>query len=129
MTRPIAFRLFAVFVGLSSGLAGPALALVHGHAHSEATEHGAHHSPAAPSESDHRTIGHQDHDQDHAHPRLDPSACARFVTSLPAITTDATTLALVDVAFRDSQDAPEPNESPPDRPGISPPQSRAPPVL
>ena len=129
MIRSTAFRIFAVIVGLSAGLSGPALALVHSHAHSEAAEHAAHHSLAAPSGSDHRTIGAHDHDQDHAHPRLDPSACARFVTSLLAIKADTMTIALTDVAFRDALDAPEPNESPPERPGTSPPQSRAPPAL
>jgi hypothetical protein len=129
MNRSTAFRVFAVIVGLCAGLTGPALAMVHGHAHGEAAEHGAHHSLAAPSESDHRTVGEQDHDQDHAHPRLSPSACARFVTSLPLIQTDARAIALAEVLHRNTVKAPEPNESPPDRLGLSPPQSRAPPIL
>jgi hypothetical protein len=129
MIRSPMVRLLALAAGLSASLAGPALTLAHGHAHSEAVEHAAHHATSASSESHDPSIGASEHEQDHGHPRLDPSAFARLVKGAPAIHSEAVSISLSPLKRVHTADAPEPNETPPDRPGVSPPQSRAPPTL
>jgi hypothetical protein len=128
MIRSSLLHLLALAAGLSVSLTGPAVSLAHGHAHSEAIEHATHHDHDVEI-PDHPTVGAGDHDQDHAHPRLEPSAFSRAVKDIPAVQSEAVTIALADVELGDSKDAPEPNESPPDRPALSPAHSRAPPAL
>jgi hypothetical protein len=122
-------RLLAIAAGISTALVAPAVSVAHGHAHSEAIEHAAHHATEAETPTDHPTVGADDHDQDHGHPRLEPSASSRVNKDLPAIRAETVTIALADVAFRETKDAPETNESPPERPAVSPVHSRAPPTL
>jgi len=129
MNRSSMARFLAVAAALTASLAGPTLALAHGRAHSEAVEHQAHHVTSAPSDSDHRLIGASDHEADHAHPRLAPSAFVRLVKDAPAIRSEAVTISLAEGNRVSTADAPGPNETPPHRPCVSPPQSRAPPAL
>ena len=128
MIRSSLLRLLALAAGLSASLTGPAVSLAHGHAHSEAVEHATHHDHDTEI-PDHPTVGADDHDQDHAHLRLEPSAFSRVVKDLPAMRAEAVAIVLVEVELGESRDAPEPNESPPDRPTVSPAHSRAPPAL
>jgi hypothetical protein len=134
MIQASSIRFLAVISGLSASLSASAVSLVHGHSHSEATEHSAHHHAASAGANrnhapDHETVDADDHDRDHGHPRLEPAAFTRAVKDLPAIQASPITIELADVAHRETRDAPEPNESPPDRPDVSPAQSRAPPAL
>lgn len=129
MIRSSTVRFLALAVGLIAPLTAPAVSYAHGHAHSEAAEHAAHHAADTATLTDHPTVRAHEHDEDHGHPRLDPSAFTRVLKDLPAIRKEAVTIAVADVVFRETTDAPDPNESPPDRHGTSPPQARAPPVL
>ena len=129
MIRSPMARLLAFALAGSASLATPTAALAHGHAHREAAEHAQQHASGTAHETDHPAVSAHEHDGDHAHPRLDPSALTRVLKDLPAIRTEVVTVTLAEVVFRESADAPEPNESPPERPGTSPPPSRAPPVL
>ena len=129
MIRSSLLRLIAIAFAGSASLATPTAAVAHGYAHSEAAEHAQQHASGTAHEAEHPAASGHEHDEDHAHPRLDPSAFTRVVKDLPAIRTEVVTVTLADVVFRESLDAPEPNESPPERPGTSPPQSRAPPAL
>jgi hypothetical protein len=122
-------RLLAIAAGISTALVGPAISFAHGHAHSEAIEHAAHHETETETRTDHPAVEADDHDQDHGHPRLQPSSFSRVTKDLPSMRAEPVTMALVDVAFRETKDAPEPNESPPERPALSPAHSRAPPTL
>jgi hypothetical protein len=128
MIRSSTIQLLALVVGLGAALTGPAVSFAHGHAHSEAVEHATHHAPGA-GVPDHPSVGAADHDQDHAHPRLEPSAVSRVLKDLPAMRIEVVTIALAEFASRETVDAPEPNESPPDRPIAAPAHSRAPPAL
>lgn len=128
MMRSAVLRFAAISLGLNASLAGAALALAHGHAHSEALEHAAHHAASAPA-TEYPTAGASDHHQDHAHQRLDPTGTTRTVKDLPAIQARTVTIAITHVVISGASHVPGPNESPPERPGTSPPQSRAPPTL
>ena len=123
-------RLLALVIAVSASLATPAAALAHGYAHGEAAEHAQHHESGSAHHTEHPAVTSDDHDADHEHPRLDASPLTRVVKDLPAaIHSSSVGLVIADVVHRASTGAPEPNESPPERPDSSAPQSRAPPAL
>lgn len=121
-------RLLALGAGICASIAGSLVSLAHGYAHHEAAEHAAHHDVGL--DTDQLTIGGDDHDEGHAHPSLGQWTFTRSVKQLQAaIAAQPVTITFADVAARETRDAPVPNESPPDPPGVSPAHSRAPPTL
>jgi hypothetical protein len=129
MIRSPMVRLLAIAAGISTALVGPAVSFAHGHAHSEAIEHAAHHATETENRTEHPAVEADNHDQDHDHPRLEHSAFSRVMKNLPAIRAETVTMVLAEIEFRETRDAPAPNESPPARPGSPPTQSRGPPAL
>lgn len=126
-----ASRFLAVLLFLGSTLAAPALAVAHGHAHLGAREHADDHAGLAqtPTMRHAWVIAAGDHDDDHAHPRLDPTSLSRSATQLDALPVSPVDMELSVVTGGAGMEPPSPTESPPAAGERAPPRSRAPPSL
>jgi hypothetical protein len=127
--QPMLRRLIRLFAGLYMVLMAPALALAHGHAHTELVEHSheSHHRGdgsdtgselTSPSEND-----------GHAHPTVDPGVFSRLSHVLPVAPPTVPALELVLLRDGSASHRPAPFESPPEPLRTRPQQPRAPPLL
>lgn len=118
----------ALLSGALIGLAVPASAVAHGHAHAELLEHAADDHGIA-SHADHPSASESGHHEDHGHPKIDKGVSSRGVQLLPATPPPPDVPEFASHEQSVAPPAPAPFESPPGPHDRAPANPRAPPVL